>query len=94
MDVAWLTRQWLDAQKTVFDHGYDALSRIQLHGERMSETLFRQAAWVPEDGRKALDQWNTVLQQGRSEWKRAVDDQFEQARKLFGPPEETPKTQW
>lgn len=88
-----MTQQWLDAQKTVFDQTYDTLSRLQLHGERMSETLFRQAAWVPDDGRTALDQWNATMQQGRTDWKKAMDDQFEQVRELFGPPKEAPKTQ-
>lgn len=84
MDAGWMVKQLLDMQKSAFDHAYETMSRLQQHGEQLTGTLCRRAAWMPEGSWKILDDWNASCRQGRSEWKSAMDDQFDRVRHILG----------
>ena len=84
MDAGWMAKQLLDMQKIAFDNAYETMSRLQQHGEQLTGTLCRQAAWMPEGSGKILDDWRASCRKGRSEWKSAMDEQFDRVRDILG----------
>jgi len=42
-----------------------------------------QATWLPEQGKKALDEWVQTFKKGREEFKKAVDESFKKVEDFF-----------
>lgn len=84
METGWMAKQLLDLQKAAFDHAYETMARLQQHGEHLTGTLCRQAAWLPADSHRMMEDWNAACEKGRLEWKSAMDDQFDRVRDIIG----------
>ena len=83
MNSYWITKQLIDFQKTTFDNFYSAFVLIQAHTEKITNTLFEQATWIPGESKRILDQWIDINKKGRDELKTAVDENFNQVYDLF-----------
>jgi uncharacterized protein YdiU (UPF0061 family) len=83
MDQKQLFKQMLDFQKTTFDNSFNAMVLLQEQTEKASQTLLDQATWLPEEGRKAIDQWMAAYKQGREEYKALVDENFKKVESFF-----------
>ncbi|MEE4356713.1 MAG: hypothetical protein V2I97_09590 [Desulfococcaceae bacterium] len=83
MDQKQMFKQMIDFQKSTFDNSFNAMSSLQEQGEKMVQTFLEQAAWLPEDGKKAVDGWLNAYKEGRSKFKDAVEKNFEKVEKYF-----------
>ena len=83
MDATKITKQMIDFQKTTFDNTFSALVMLQDQAERMSKTLLEQATWLPEEGRKAIRDWVDAYKNGREDFKKNVDDNFQKVEAFF-----------
>jgi len=88
MDQKQMFKQMIDFQKSTFDNSFNAMSTLQEQGEKMVETFLDQAAWLPEDGKKAVSGWLGTYKEGRSKFKEAVEKNFEKVEKYFAGTEE------
>ena len=70
-------KQIIDFQKTAFDNAFDAVVMLQDHAERVTQTAMDQVTWLPEEGRKVMDQWVTMAKKGRDDFKELVDQNFD-----------------
>ena len=84
MDQKQLFKQMLDFQKTTFDNSFNAMVLLQEQTEKASVTLLDQATWLPEEGRKAIDEWIAAYKKGREEYKALVDENFGKVEEFFG----------
>ena len=83
MDQKQLFKQMLDFQKTTFDNSFNAMVLLQEQTEKASVTLLDQATWLPEEGRKAIDEWIAAYKKGREDFKALVDENFSKVEAFF-----------
>ena len=76
-------KQMLDFQKTAFDNFFNAVVLVQEQGEKISQALFEQATWLPEENKRLVDQWLGMAKKGRDDFKVAVDDNFKSVSELL-----------
>ena len=83
MDQKEMFKQMLEFNKKSFDNTFNAMTLIQDQNERMVNTMLSQAAWLPEDGKKAIQEWINTYKSGREEFKKAVDEGFKKVEEFF-----------
>lgn len=52
--------------------------------ETLINGLVTQASWLPKDGQKTIDEWVMAHKDGRKEFKKCMDKNFEQILHFFG----------
>jgi len=62
---------------------YNSMVMLQDHTEKMANTLFEQATWIPEESRRSVNQWAEIFKKGRNDFKVAVDDNFSKMEELL-----------
>ncbi len=83
MDSSKIAKQMIDFQKTTFDNTFNAMVLLQEQAESMSSTLLDQATWMPEEGRKAINDWLKAYKKGREDFKKGVDESFTRVEDFF-----------
>ena len=80
MDQTQMFKQMMDYNRNAFDNGYNAMVTFQEQTEKMMNTLMAQNPWMPQEGKKALDQWISAYRKAGEDFKKAVDENF---KKVF-----------
>ncbi len=83
MEYTQITKQVLDFQKVSFLNWYDALAMLQDQTTSAMSIVLEQNAWIPEDGRKAIQSWVSACPQERGRLKSYVDDGFSGIEKFM-----------
>ena len=83
MDQKQMLKQMLSFNKAAFDNTFNALVTLQEQTERMCNTMLDQAAWLPEDGKKAIQNWVETYKSGRDTFRKSVDDSFAKVESFF-----------
>ena len=83
MDSSKIAKQMIDFQKTTFDNTFNAMVLLQEQAETMANTILDQATWMPEEGRKAINDWVKAYKKGREEFKKVVDENFKKVEDFF-----------
>ena len=76
-------KQWLDFNKLAFNNTFNAVVMFQEQMEKMASAVLVQSSWMPEDGRKAIDEMIGTYKKGREDFKKVVDDGFEKVETFF-----------
>ena len=92
MDSSKIAKQMIDFQKTTFDNTFNAMVLLQEQAETMANTVLDQATWMPEEGRKAINDWVKAYKKGREEFKKVVDDNFKKVEDFFSTLDKDQKT--
>lgn len=83
MEQKQILKQIFDFQQTTFNNAFSATTLLQDQYERMANTFLNQAAWIPAEGRKAIDGWVDAYKSGRDNFKKYVDDSYKKAEEFF-----------
>ena len=83
MEQGKIAKQMIDFHKATFDNTFNAMSILQEQTERMVSMFLEQSPWVPEEGRKAINEWVKTYKKGRVEFKAAVDESFTKVDDFF-----------
>jgi len=83
MDSSKIAKQMIDFQKTTFDNTFNAMALLQEQAESMASTILDQATWMPEEGRKAVNDWLKAYKKGREDFKKGVDENFTKVEDFF-----------
>ncbi len=83
MDPKKMMKQMVDFNRTTFDNGFNAMVLVQEQMEKAQKTFLDQAAWLPEEGRKALGEWVSSCKKGRENFKTVVEDGFRKVESYF-----------
>ena len=87
MEPTRFAKQMIDFQKSTFDNSFNAMVMLQEQAERVGKLMLDQATWLPDEGRKAIEEWMKSFQKGREEFKKTVDHSFNRATEFFETPE-------
>lgn len=83
MEPKQIAKQMIDFQKATFDNSFNAMGMVQEQAERMVNMSLVQATWLPEEGKKAIEDWIGAYKKGRDDFKKSVDDNFKKVEDFF-----------
>jgi len=83
MEQQKMFKQMMAFQKATFDNAFGAMTKMQEQGESMVEMFLSQASWLPEEGKKVIRDWLSAYKNGRDDFKKAVDGNYEKVEEFF-----------
>ena len=84
MDQKQIAKQMIQFNKTALDNSFKAMTMVYDQNEKMVETMLAQAAWLPENGRKAIQDWMTAFKTGCNDFKTMLDSNYAKVEAFFG----------
>lgn len=83
MEQKAIMKQMIDFNKATFDNTFNALVTLQEQTEKMVNTFLEQATWLPEEGKKVINDWVQAYKKGCEDFKRLVDENFKRVDDFF-----------
>ena len=83
MDTGKMAKQMIDFHKATFDNTFNAMVMLQDQTEKMVNTFLAQATWLPEEGKRVIDEWLSAYKKGREDFKQIVEDNFNKVEDFF-----------
>ena len=83
MDQNQIFKQMIDFNKAAFDNSIKAMVMVQEQTEKMVGATLAQASWLPEEGKKTIEEWMGACKNGSEDFKRVVDDNFKKVEDFF-----------
>jgi len=83
MDNMALARQMIDFYKSSFDNAFQAFAILQEQAEKMLQTFLLQNNWLPDEGRKVIDEWGHVYERGLADFEEKVNEHFTKVEAFF-----------
>ena len=82
-DPNQMLKQMLDFNKTAFDNSFKAMLTIGEQNEKMLNTFLSQATWLPEEGKKLVQNWVDAYNKGCQDFKKTADDNYKKVAEFF-----------
>jgi gas vesicle protein len=76
MDQKQIFKQMVDFNKGAFNNAFNAMVMVQDQNETLANNMLSQATGMPEEGKKAIQEWVDTFKKGREEYKKTVDEAF------------------
>ncbi len=83
MDQKQILKQMIEFNQAAFNNTFQAMSLLQDQFERVAQTAVDQANWLPEEGRKAIENWVEAFKTGRADFKKYVDDSYKKVESFL-----------
>lgn len=83
MDPKQVTKQTFDFYKSAFENTYNAMTMLQEQSLKMVETYLDQTPGLPEEGKKAVQEWIKACKKGSQDYKATVDENFKKVGDFF-----------
>lgn len=83
MNQSDLIKQAINFNHSSFSSAYDATVMVQDQFEKVATSIMDQASWMPEEGRKAIDNYVGIYKSGRDQFKKYMDDSFKRAEEVL-----------
>ena len=92
MDAMKLTQQMLDFQKQSVHSFQSIWDLAQAQTTSILDQVMDQTTWMPKEGRQALENWRTLMNQERDRFGAYVDQCFATYQKLLDAPQVATRT--
>ncbi|MEE9913970.1 MAG: hypothetical protein K4571_19845 [Deltaproteobacteria bacterium] len=83
MDKTQIAKQWIEFNKTAFDHAFNAMTMLQDQTERLVSRFLEKSIYFPDDGKKAVHDWINAYKKGREDFKAAADENYKKVTDYF-----------
>jgi len=83
MEQKQIAKQMMEFNKTAFDNSFSAMSALQDQTEKLVLSFLDKAAWFPEEGKKAMNEWVSSYKKGRNDFKSAADESYQKVVDYF-----------
>ena len=83
MDQKQIAQQMIQFNKTAFDNTFNAMTMVSEQNEKIVGTFLQQATWLPEEGRKAIENWIQTYKKGCEDFKKQVDENYQKVEEFF-----------
>ena len=67
----------INVQRSAFDKAFKIAADVQERTDKMIVDQVKDAAWMPEEGRKLVQEWSRTLASGWVEFKKTVDKSYD-----------------
>lgn len=84
MDQKQIARQMIQFNKAAMDNSFKAMTMVYEQNERMVDTMLAQSNWLPENGRKAIQDWMGAFKSGYTDFKKMLDNNYSKVEAFFG----------
>ena len=74
MDQKTMVKQTLEFQKSTWDSMYQGMVALQDQAEKTVGFFLDRVPWIPEEGKRIVQEWGNMYKKGREDLKRGVDD--------------------
>ncbi len=81
-----LLKQMVQFNKTAFDNTFSALVMAREQNEKMLNSFMENASWIPEEGKKSIDEWLAAYRKGCDDFKTMVDDAYGKVESFLNSP--------
>jgi hypothetical protein len=78
-----MLKQMLDFNKAAYDNSFKAMLAIGEQNEKMVNTFLTQATWIPEEGKKLIQNWVDAYNKGCQDFKKTADDNYKKVADFF-----------
>jgi polyhydroxyalkanoate synthesis regulator phasin len=83
MEQKAILKQMIDFNKNTFDNSFNAMVMLQEQTEKMVNAFMDQATWLPEEGRKVINEWTKAYKKGCEDFRKAADENFKRVEDFF-----------
>jgi hypothetical protein len=83
METEKIANQMISFQRTLFDSSFNAVKMAQDQTEKMTNSFMDKLSWIPEDGKKAVNDSADFYKKARDDFKKSVDDGFTKMEEMF-----------
>ncbi len=83
MDQRLITKEMIEYNKSVLDNTFNAIGTIQDQWAKMFTDFMDKVKWLPDDGKKAVNDWLAAYKKGRDDFKTATDEKYEKVADYF-----------
>jgi len=83
MDQKKIALQMIQFNKTAFDNSFNAMTMVYEQNEKMIGAFLDQATWLPDEGKKAINDWVDAYKKGCADFKKMVDDNYQKVDEFF-----------
>jgi hypothetical protein len=83
MDQMQIARQMMEFNKTLFDNTFKAMVLLQEQTEQYAFRSLEKATWLPDDGKKAMNEWLNAYKKGREGFKAYAVESYKKAMDYF-----------
>ena len=83
MDPKKMLKQMVAFNKTTFENSLKSIALVQEQTDQMTKAMVDQAAWLPDEGKKALDSLATAKKNAFDNFKTTMDDYFKKAEEFL-----------
>ena len=83
MDQKIIARQMIEFNKTAFENTFNVIMALQEQTEKLALSLLEKAQWIPQDGKKAINEWAKTNKKRQEEFKSYVDDNYKKVTDYF-----------
>lgn len=83
MEPMKLAKQMIDFNKATFDNSFNTMVLLQEQTEKMVNAFLEQSTWLPEEGKKILNEWVAAYKKGREEFKKVVNEGYKKVDAYF-----------
>jgi polyhydroxyalkanoate synthesis regulator phasin len=83
MDNKEIVKQMIDVHKKSFDNCFSTMVNLQNQAEKIMTTFVDLTPGMTDEGKKVMEQLNSMYKKNRDEFKKAVDDGYEKVEAFF-----------
>ncbi|MEN6330559.1 MAG: hypothetical protein ABFD57_01085 [Smithella sp.] len=83
MNTMQIPKQLMELNKITIDNTFNAILVMQDHSRRIASGVVEKAAWIPENGKKAINDWMSSYAKGIEGLKSASDKSYKSITNLF-----------
>ncbi len=88
MEQMQFCRQLVGFNRMAFENTFNTVANFQDQMEKIFSSALQGAPWLPEDGKKAVDEFVKTFKQGRDDFKKIVEQSFEKIESSCSTPSE------
>jgi hypothetical protein len=88
MNTIQIPKQIMEFNKSTFDNNFKAMMLMQDQTQRLASSFVEKAAWLPDEGKKAINDWMKSYQKGVEGFKAASDESYKIISQVFSKSEE------
>jgi len=83
MENKEIVKQMVDLYKISFENSFSTMVMLQDHAEKLLKNFIDHNPGMSDEGKKVIDQWNSVYKKGRDDFKKAIDEGYERIETFF-----------
>lgn len=83
MDQKQIVRQMLEFNRTAFDNSFKVLVFFQNQIEQHFLRFLEKANWMPEEGKKIINEWTNAYKKNYENFKTYTDENYKKVADYF-----------